>query len=61
MWKVWGTHYDARTPGFGLTPPLPLWLWTGLLPQATIWVAWTVATGALGGAVGSLLGSRRPR
>jgi hypothetical protein len=61
MWKAWGTHYDARTPGFGLTPPLPLWLWTGLVPQATIWVAWTVATGALGAAAGSVLASRRPR
>jgi hypothetical protein len=61
MWKAWGTHYDVRTPGFALTPRLPLWLWTGLVPQATIWVAWTVATGALGAAAGSLLASRRPR
>jgi hypothetical protein len=61
MWRAWGTHYDARTPGFPLTPPLQLWLWTGLLPQTTIWVAWTMATGALGGAAGALLASRRPR
>ncbi len=61
MWKAWGTHYDARAPGFGTMPPLRVWLWTGLLPQTTIWVAWTVATGALGGAAGSLLKIRRPR
>jgi hypothetical protein len=63
MWRAWGTHYDARTPGFPLTPPLPLWLWTGLLPQATVWVAWTLALGALGGAAGALLARwpRRPR
>jgi len=60
MWRAWGTHYDARTPGFPLTPPLQLWLWTGLLPQATVWVAWTVALGALGGAAGALL-ARWPR
>jgi len=52
IWKAWGTHYDVPPPGF---PPMPLlrrWLWTGLLPQGTIWVAWTIATGALLGPLG---------
>ena len=61
LWRAWGTHYDARPPGFEGMTWVPLWLWTGLLPQATIWVAWTLATGAIGGAAGWLLASRRRR
>jgi hypothetical protein len=48
MWRHWGTHYDALPPGFPSAMPLARrWLWTGLLPQATIWVAWTMVTGAV--------------
>lgn len=59
IWRNWGTHYDLPPPGF--TPMLPLrrWLWTGLLPQATVWVAWTMATGALAGALGARAARRR--
>ena len=57
-----GTHYDLPPPGFpGM---LAFGRWCGpvaLLPQSTIWVAWTMATGALGGALGWLAASRRPR
>ena len=55
----WGTHYDARTPGFPRMTPLPRWLWTGVLPQLTIWIAWTVVVGALFGALGWYVASRR--
>jgi hypothetical protein len=66
MYRNWGTHYDALPPQF---PPLPLlqrWLWIGLLPQLTIWVAVTLAAGAPFGALGALASSqlariRRPR
>jgi hypothetical protein len=40
-----GTHYDAAPPGFPYMPPLERWLWIGLLPQLTIWVAITVSAG----------------
>src|SRR3990170_1049577 len=43
----WGTHYDAPPPVFPAMLPLRRWLWTGLLPQATIWVAYTVVVGML--------------
>ena len=52
IWKAWGTHYDVPPPGFPPMPPLRRWLWTGLLPQATMWVAWTMVTGTLAGALG---------
>ena len=48
-------------PGFPALPPLRRWLWTSVLPQTTIWVAWTMATGALGGALGWRAARRRPR
>jgi hypothetical protein len=59
IWKGWGTHYDLPPPGFPVLPRLRRWLWIGLLPQSTIWIAWTMATGAVGGALGWLAASRR--
>jgi hypothetical protein len=61
VWKSTGTHYDLPPPGFPALPPLRRWLWISVLPQMTIWVAWTMATGALGGALGWMAASRRPR
>jgi hypothetical protein len=55
----WGTHYDALPPGFPPLPPLSRWLWTGVLPQMTIWIAWTVITGALFGVLAWWAVSRR--
>ena len=59
IWRSWGTHYDIPPPGFPALPQLGRWLWTGLLPQMTIWVAWTVALGAVFGALGHGAASRR--
>jgi hypothetical protein len=61
VWKNWKTHYDVPPPGFPAMPQLQRWLWTGLLPQTTIWVAWTVATGAIFGALGHWAASLRRR
>jgi hypothetical protein len=61
IYRGWGTHYDVPPPGFPAMPPLKMWLWNGLLPQATIWVAWTMVTGTLAGALGWFAASRRPR
>ena len=58
IWRHWGTHYDLPPPGFPAMPWPRRWLWTGLLPQATIWVAWTMATGAIFGALGRWARSR---
>jgi hypothetical protein len=61
MWRRWGTHYDAAPPGFPPMSVLERWLWTGLLPQATIWVAFTIAVGAVFGVLGWLAASRLSR
>jgi hypothetical protein len=61
IWRGWGTHYDAPPPGFPVMPLLQRWLWIGLLPQATIWVAWTTTMGAIFGALGFQAASRKPR
>ncbi len=50
--RRWGTHYDAAPPGFPMMPRLPRFLLTGLLPQATIWIAFTVALGVAFAAAG---------
>jgi hypothetical protein len=55
----WGTHYDAPPPGFPAVPPMARWLWTGVLPQMTIWIAWTVVVGTLFGALGWVVAERR--
>ena len=61
VWRSWGTHYDVPPPGFPAMPLLGRWLWTGLLPQVTMWVGWTVATGAVFGALGHWSASRLRR
>ena len=61
IWRNLGTHYDVPPPGFPGMLPFRRWLWIAVLPQSTIWVGWTMATGALGGALGWLAASRRPR
>lgn len=60
IWKGWGTHYDVPPPGFPAMPPLRRWLWIGLLPQATMWVAWTMVTGTIAGALGWRAARRVP-
>jgi hypothetical protein len=51
--RGWGTHYDALPPGFPAgTTRLARFLLLGLLPQATIWVGFTVAVGLAFAALG---------
>ncbi|HEY8232079.1 MAG TPA: hypothetical protein VIJ10_05420 [Vicinamibacteria bacterium] len=61
IFRRWGTHYDAPPPGFPALLPMPRWLWTGVLPQSTIWIALTLAVGMICGAAGVLAASRRSR
>lgn len=60
VWKGWGTHYDAIPPGFPAMPQLKRWLWLAL-PQLTVWVAWTLATGGAAGALGGRAARWRER
>jgi hypothetical protein len=57
----WGTHYDVAPPGFPEMGPLAKWAWIGLLPQMTIWIAFTVVIGGLCGIIAAGVASRRLR
>lgn len=52
----WGTHYDAPPPGFPEMGVLSKWILIGVIPQLTIWIAFTVGVGGLfGGLVGGFM------
>ncbi|HXB54392.1 MAG TPA: hypothetical protein VN461_06385 [Vicinamibacteria bacterium] len=55
----WGTHYEKGPPGFPPMHPLATWFWIGLLPQLTIWIAFTVILGTIFGALAALAVGRR--
>lgn len=57
----WGTHYELGAPGFPEMAPLQKWLWIGLLPQMTFWMAFTVIIGTLSGGLAALAAGRRER
>jgi hypothetical protein len=59
----WGTHYDAPpSADFPAMAPLLKWFWIGLLPQLSVWIAFTVVVGLLFGilAVALVRRGRRP-
>lgn len=58
----WGTHYDAAPDGFPAMGPVSRWFVTGLLPQMTIWIWYTIVLGGLcGGVTAAIRGrARRP-
>jgi len=48
----WGTHYDVPpSPDFPQMAPFAKWFLIGLLPQLTIWIAFTVVIGMLFGLI----------
>lgn len=47
----WGTHYDLPPPEFPAMSLFPKWIVIGLIPQMTVWIAFTIIVGALFGAV----------
>lgn len=55
----WNTHYDSPPPGLPDLGPIARWTAIGVIPQLTIWMAFTVIVGALAGAAALAL-SRRP-
>ena len=53
--RNWGTHYDAVPPGW---PAMSVWwkfVTLGLVPQLTIWIAFTIVVGTLFGLPGAVL------
>ncbi len=47
----WGTHYDVVDPMFANFSVFMKWVYEGLLPQATLWMGWTVCLGAILGTI----------
>jgi hypothetical protein len=60
----WGTHYDVLPPNpspqLAAMGPLQKWLFIGLLPQMTLWIAQTVLIGMLIGGIVVALGKPKP-
>ena len=45
----WGTHYELGPPGFPQMNLVSKWFVIGLLPQLSLWIAFTVIVGSLFG------------
>ena len=57
---AWGTHYDVAPPELPPMGAIPKFIAIGLLPQLTIWMAFTVGVGMLfGGFAAAVAGARR--
>ena len=60
----WGTHYDVLPPNpspeLAAAGPLGLWFWIGVVPQMTIWIAFTVVVGMVFGALAVALLKPKP-
>jgi len=54
----WGTHYEKGPPGFPKMGAIAKWFWIGLLPQMTLWIAFTVVVGTLVGCLAALTTGR---
>jgi len=61
MFGNWGTHYDVAPPDFPAMSTLAKWVVIGLLPQMTIWIWFTMAAGALLGALAAAVAGRNRR
>ena len=55
----WGTHYELGPPSFPEMAALPKWFWIGLVPQLTLWIAFTVIIGGFVGGLTALAIGRR--
>lgn len=47
----WGTHYDLPPPDFPAMSAIPKFFWLGLLPQLSLWIAFTSIVGSLFGGI----------
>jgi hypothetical protein len=55
----WGTHYDVLPPGAPEMGVWTKWLFIGVVPQLTLWMAFTVAVGAIFGGLALVVAERR--
>jgi NO-binding membrane sensor protein with MHYT domain len=59
MAASWGTHYEKGPPGFPEMGLVSKWFLIGLLPQLSLWIAFTVIIGSLFGGVALLFQKRQ--
>ena len=55
----WGTHYEQGPPGFPQMSLLSKWFLIGLMPQLSLWIAFTVTVGSLFGGLALLFQKRQ--
>ena len=55
----WGTHYDVPPPGAPEMGVWAKWFFIGVVPQLTLWMAFTVVVGALFGGLALVVAERR--
>jgi hypothetical protein len=55
----WGTHYDVAPPGVPEMGVFQKWVLLGVVPQLTVWMAFTVVLGALFGGIALVVAERR--
>jgi hypothetical protein len=60
MTANWGTHYELGPPGFPQMSLVSKWFVIGLLPQLSLWIAFTVIVGSLFGSLALLFQKRQP-
>ena len=54
----WGTHYDGPPPNLPEMGPFREWFFTGLFPQLTFWLAFTVILGSILGGLAVAVANR---
>jgi len=59
MTANWGTHYELGPPGFPEMNLVAKWFVIGLLPQLSLWIAFTVIFGSLFGSIALFFQKRR--
>ena len=55
----WGTHYDVPPPGAPEMGVWTKWFFIGVVPQLSLWMAFTVTVGALFGGLALVVAERR--
>jgi hypothetical protein len=60
MFGNWGTHYDVVPPNFPEMGLITKWLLIGVVPQLTVWIAYTIVIGCLFGGLTLALLRRKP-
>ena len=60
MLARWDSHYALPRPDFPAMGPLPLWMLTGLMPQLTVWMAYTLVFGMLFGLIAAAVTRNAP-